>query len=165
MGEFEFLKIRRDADLVNGVTGWRVVARRCQLDCAALGQWHDRLDQPFTKRLGAHDERAVMVLQRARNDFRCRRGAAVHNNHHRGTVENVTSNSVGPIANVNDAPTGTPLVVAAPLIRVEVPLMIGVSGLALVLGLDGTLGRVEGLLRGNHLNGLFGRLVRVAGFR
>ena len=40
----------------------------------------------------------------------------------------------------------TPLVVAAPLIRLEVPLMIGVSALALVLGLDGTLGRAEGIL-------------------
>lgn len=40
----------------------------------------------------------------------------------------------------------TPLVVAGKLIRLDVPLMIGLSVLLLLLGLDGTLGRVEGLV-------------------
>ena len=40
----------------------------------------------------------------------------------------------------------TPLVVAAPLIRLEVPLMIGASVLVLVLGLDGVLGQADGVL-------------------
>jgi cation:H+ antiporter len=40
----------------------------------------------------------------------------------------------------------TPLVVAAPLIRLEVPVMLGVSVLTLVLALDGGLGRADGVL-------------------
>jgi cation:H+ antiporter len=39
-----------------------------------------------------------------------------------------------------------PLVVAQQLIRLDVPLMIGVSVLALVLSLDGRVGRADGLL-------------------
>lgn len=38
----------------------------------------------------------------------------------------------------------TPLVVSTQLIRVDVPVMIGVSLLALLLGLDGRVGRVDG---------------------
>jgi cation:H+ antiporter len=40
----------------------------------------------------------------------------------------------------------TPLVVAQQIVRVEVPLMIGVSGLLWLLALDGTLGRWEAAL-------------------
>ncbi|RPJ35205.1 MAG: calcium/sodium antiporter [Verrucomicrobiaceae bacterium] len=39
-----------------------------------------------------------------------------------------------------------PLVVAQQLVRFDVPLMIGVSVLLLLLGLDGNLGRIDGLL-------------------
>ena len=39
-----------------------------------------------------------------------------------------------------------PLVVAQQLVRLDVPLMIGVSLLALVLGLDGVVGRLDGVL-------------------
>jgi cation:H+ antiporter len=39
-----------------------------------------------------------------------------------------------------------PLIVAEQLVRKEVPLMIGVSGLLLLLALDGTIGRLEGAL-------------------
>lgn len=39
-----------------------------------------------------------------------------------------------------------PLVVAQQLIRLDVPIMIGVSVLALVFGLDGKIGRVDGLI-------------------
>lgn len=39
-----------------------------------------------------------------------------------------------------------PLVVAQQLIRLDVPIMIGVSILLLILGLDGKIGRVDGLL-------------------
>jgi cation:H+ antiporter len=39
-----------------------------------------------------------------------------------------------------------PLVVAQQLVRLDVPLMIGVSVLALVLSLDGSVGRLDGLL-------------------
>jgi cation:H+ antiporter len=40
----------------------------------------------------------------------------------------------------------TPLVVAQQLVRLEVPLMIGISVLLLVLSLNGTIGRLEGVL-------------------
>ncbi len=40
----------------------------------------------------------------------------------------------------------TPLAVAAPLIRLEVPVMIGVSALALALGLDGAVSPTDGVL-------------------
>jgi cation:H+ antiporter len=40
----------------------------------------------------------------------------------------------------------TPLVVAQRLVRLDVPLMIGVSTLLLILGLDGSIGRLDGLL-------------------
>ena len=39
-----------------------------------------------------------------------------------------------------------PLVVVRQLVRLDVPLMIGVSGLVLVLALDGTIGRLDGVL-------------------
>jgi cation:H+ antiporter len=39
----------------------------------------------------------------------------------------------------------TPLVVSSQLIRVDVPIMIVVSGALLVLGLDGGIGRLEGI--------------------
>lgn len=39
-----------------------------------------------------------------------------------------------------------PLVVSSQLIRIDVPLMIGASVLALLLGLDGAIGRIDGLL-------------------
>ena len=39
-----------------------------------------------------------------------------------------------------------PLVVARQLVRLDVPVMIGVSVLALLLALDGTVGRLDGLL-------------------
>jgi cation:H+ antiporter len=39
-----------------------------------------------------------------------------------------------------------PLVVAQQLVRLDVPLMIGVSVLVLLLALDGTIGRLDGLL-------------------
>ncbi|PSB05826.1 sodium:calcium antiporter, partial [filamentous cyanobacterium CCP2] len=40
----------------------------------------------------------------------------------------------------------TPLVVAQQLIRLDVPIMIGVSVLALVFGLDGRIGRMDGII-------------------
>ena len=40
----------------------------------------------------------------------------------------------------------TPLVVARQLIRLDVPLMIGLSILVLLMGLDGRIGRIDGLL-------------------
>lgn len=40
----------------------------------------------------------------------------------------------------------TPLVVAQQLVRLDVPIMIGVSGLMLLLGRDGDLSRLDGLL-------------------
>lgn len=40
----------------------------------------------------------------------------------------------------------SPLVVSSQLIRVDVPLMIGVAAVALLLGLDGAVGRVDGAL-------------------
>ncbi|MCB0168283.1 MAG: calcium/sodium antiporter [Anaerolineae bacterium] len=39
-----------------------------------------------------------------------------------------------------------PLMVSLQLVRLEVPLMIGLSALVLLLGLDGRIGRVDGLL-------------------
>jgi cation:H+ antiporter len=40
----------------------------------------------------------------------------------------------------------TPLVVAQQLVRLDVPLMIGVSALLLLLGLDGSIGQLDGIL-------------------
>lgn len=39
-----------------------------------------------------------------------------------------------------------PLIVSSQLIRIDVPLMIGASVLALLLGVDGTIGRIDGLV-------------------
>jgi cation:H+ antiporter len=39
-----------------------------------------------------------------------------------------------------------PLIVARQLIRLDVPLMVGLSVLVLVMGMDGALGRIDGLL-------------------
>ena len=51
----------------------------------------------------------------------------------------------------------TPLVVSQQLVRLDVPLMIGISVLLLLLALDGTIGRLEGAL-------LFGAIVGYTGF-
>jgi cation:H+ antiporter len=51
----------------------------------------------------------------------------------------------------------TPLVVASQLIRIDVPLMVVVSVLLLLLGLDGTISRVDGLL-------LFGGMLAYVAF-
>ncbi len=40
----------------------------------------------------------------------------------------------------------SPLVVSSQLIRIEVPLMIGASALMLLMGLDGSIGRLDGLV-------------------
>ena len=40
----------------------------------------------------------------------------------------------------------TPLIVAQQLIRLDVPIMIGLSVLVLVMGLDGGIGRIDGLI-------------------
>ncbi len=51
----------------------------------------------------------------------------------------------------------TPLLVSQQLVRLDVPLMIGVSFLALLFGLDGRFGRMEGVI-------LFGGLVAYTAF-
>ena len=40
----------------------------------------------------------------------------------------------------------SPLVVSSQLIRIDVPLMIGVSVLALIMGLDGSISRIDGII-------------------
>jgi cation:H+ antiporter len=40
----------------------------------------------------------------------------------------------------------TALVVAQRLVRIDVPVMVGVSAAVLLLGLDGGIGRVDGVL-------------------
>jgi cation:H+ antiporter len=40
----------------------------------------------------------------------------------------------------------TPLAVAQQLIRLDIPIMVGVSALLLILGIDGSIGRLDGLL-------------------
>ena len=54
----------------------------------------------------------------------------------------------------------TPLVVSAQLIQRDVPLAVGVSALVLLLGLDGTIGRLEGLLLFAGLIGYTVHLIR-----
>lgn len=41
---------------------------------------------------------------------------------------------------------GSPLIVNQQLVRLEIPLMIGVSMLVLLMGLDGKIGRIDGLI-------------------
>jgi len=58
----------------------------------------------------------------------------------------VGSNIVNILLILGLSATITPLVVAQQLVRLEVPLMIGISVLVLVLGLDGAIGQLDGLL-------------------
>jgi cation:H+ antiporter len=58
----------------------------------------------------------------------------------------VGSNIVNILLILGLSATITPLIVAQQLVRLEVPLMVGISALVLVLGLDGTIGRPEGLV-------------------
>jgi cation:H+ antiporter len=58
----------------------------------------------------------------------------------------VGSNIVNVLLILGASAVVTPLAVAAPLVRLEVPLMIGVSALALLLALDGAVGRLDGVL-------------------
>lgn len=74
-------------------------------------------------------------------------GAAVQ-----GTSDLALGNVVGSnIANILlvlglSAVVGSGLVVAFRIVRIDVPIMIGASAAVIVLGLDGTLGRIDGAL-------------------
>jgi cation:H+ antiporter len=70
---------------------------------------------------------------------------------YQGAVDIALGNVVGSnIANIllilGLSATLAPLVVAQQLVRLDVPLMIGLSVLLFVMGLDGLLGRLEGLV-------------------
>jgi len=54
-----------------------------------------------------------------------------------------------------------PLPIQRQLLRVDVPLMIGVSGLVLLLGLDGRIGRLDGLLLAAGLAGYLALSIRL----
>jgi cation:H+ antiporter len=58
----------------------------------------------------------------------------------------VGSNIVNILLVLGLSATITPLIVAQQLVRLEVPLMIGISVLVLVLGLDGAIGQLDGLV-------------------
>ena len=58
----------------------------------------------------------------------------------------VGSNIVNILLILGLSATITPLIVAQQLVRLEVPLMIGISVLVLVLGLDGAIGQLDGLV-------------------
>src|ERR1051326_1445163 len=61
----------------------RVVARRRQAEGRAVVERQDRLHGPLAERRRAEDQRALVVLERARDDLRGARAAAVHEHDHR----------------------------------------------------------------------------------
>jgi cation:H+ antiporter len=58
----------------------------------------------------------------------------------------VGSNIINVLLVLGLSATITPLIVAQQLVRLEVPLLIGISVLMLALGLDGAIGQVDGLV-------------------
>src|SRR5262249_33430914 len=70
--------VRRDADLLDRAPAGRVVERRGQAQPVAGFERVDGLHRAFAEALHADDERAVVVLERARDDLRGACGALVH---------------------------------------------------------------------------------------
>ena len=65
----------------------RVVARRGELQARVVAERKDRLHRALAEGLRAHDGRALVVLQRAGDDFGGRRGAAVDQHDHRHLLD------------------------------------------------------------------------------
>ncbi len=85
---------RRRAPVVHGDVGLdalrldrasrrRVVARRRELQPGVVAERENRLHRPFAERLPAEHRRALVVLQRAGDDFRRGGGAPVNQHDHR----------------------------------------------------------------------------------
>ena len=75
------LDVRRDAFRLDAAPIRRVVTRGGELDGAIIGQGQDGLHRALAEGLAANDDGAVVVLQRARDDFRGRGRAAVDQHH------------------------------------------------------------------------------------
>ncbi len=65
----------------------RVIARRGQLDRRVGRQLAQRLHRTLAERAAAHHDRALVILQRAGDDFRGRCRAAIDQHHHRHGLE------------------------------------------------------------------------------
>ena len=76
-----------DAALVNRSAGRREVARGGELDGVTVGQRHHGLHRALAVGLAADEPRAMMILQRAGDDLRCRGRAAVDQHDERRAVQ------------------------------------------------------------------------------
>src|SRR2546423_4359016 len=79
-----------DAARLDRAAGRRVIARRRQAHRAMTGERDDRLHRALPEGLRADQDRAVMILQRASDDFTRRGGAAIDQHRYRQTARDVT---------------------------------------------------------------------------
>ena len=72
--------VERDVGVIalNQTSARRVVLRRGQRQAGVLGERIDGLHQTFAESGFADNQSAIMVLNRAGNDLRCRSRAAIH---------------------------------------------------------------------------------------
>ena len=87
----ENLDIRLDALGLNRSARRRVIARRRQAQGAVLAKRNDRLHRALAERAGADQRGALVILQRARDDFRGRGRAAVDEDDHRLAVRQIAA--------------------------------------------------------------------------
>ena len=67
-----------------------MIPRDREAQASVAGQGKDILDRPLAKAAFAHDQRAVVVLQSAGNDFGCRCRASINQNDNRCAIGHIT---------------------------------------------------------------------------
>ena len=83
------LDVGRDAAMVDGGAGGRVVERGGELEGAILAERQHRLHRALAEGGAAHERRAVIILEGAGDDLGGRGGAAVHQHHDRRALQRI----------------------------------------------------------------------------
>src|SRR6476619_5992318 len=79
-----------DAGCLDRMPGWCVVTRGGEALCtSAVSEWNDSLDRALAERSHSDNLRALVILQRARDDLGCTRRAAVDDHHARLATRDV----------------------------------------------------------------------------
>ena len=82
VGEFGHLDVGLDPALLHRATGRGEIARGGEPQRRVLPQRDQRLHRPLAEAALAHDQRAVLVLERARDDLARRGGARIGEHDH-----------------------------------------------------------------------------------
>jgi integrase/recombinase XerD len=87
---FRYLDVRQDSCTIERPAGWREVPPSRQPEGAAASpERNDCLHRTLAERAGTHHGRALLVLQRARNNLSARSGAGIDKNDKGLAIDNV----------------------------------------------------------------------------